>query len=199
VLDERGRVVVARRDLLVTDGGETFTLTVPPPPNGKFRSVEEVSGVAILPSGDRLVADRKGKDVLRFSSAGKFVATFAAVNAERLAVSRQEEVAIIDRDSKAIVIVDRDGKTLSRIPTKGTGYEFDNPIDVAFDALGHLYVLDRGKPNIVVFGAKNRMVATLAIPEKDPGAFSKPQAFAVDGAGRLYVFDERAQRIQVYQ
>jgi DNA-binding beta-propeller fold protein YncE len=137
--------------------------------------------------------------VVRFSPTGKFVSTFSNVNAERLAVSRLEDVAMLDRESKGVVVTDRDGKTIGKILAKGTGYELNNPIDVAFDPLGNLYVLDRGKSSILVFGPKNRLVTTISFPEKDPGAFSKPQAFGVDAAGRLYVFDERSQRIQVYQ
>src|SRR5262249_16740077 len=124
---------------------------------------------------------------------------FAAVNTEHLAINALDDVAMVDRDQKAIAIVDRDGKPLTRIPAKGTGYELDNPVDLVFDALGHLYVLDRGKGSIYVFGPKNRLVATITIPEKDPGSLHKAQAFSIDPAGRLFVFDDRSQRLQVYQ
>ena len=52
---------------------------------------------------------------------------------------------------------------------------------------------------MLVFGAKNRLITTVTFPEKSAGAFSRPQALAVDSTGRLYIFDERSQRIQVYQ
>ena len=60
-------------------------------------------------------------------------------------------------------------------------------------------MLDRGKASIFVFGPKGRLITTITIPEKDPGAFQKAEAFSVDAAGRLYVFDDRSQRLQVYQ
>ncbi|MGC4083188.1 MAG: hypothetical protein QM736_14030 [Vicinamibacterales bacterium] len=82
---------------------------------------------------------------------------------------------------------------------KGTGYELDEPQDVAYDALGHLYVLDRGKGNILVFGPKNRLITMLTIPNNAPGALNRGEALGVDAAGRLDVFDERSRRIQVYQ
>jgi hypothetical protein len=34
---------------------------------------------------------------------------------------------------------------------------------------------------------------------KTPGGFRDASAFALDDAGRLYLYDERAERIQVYQ
>ncbi|MFI5179657.1 MAG: hypothetical protein ACHQO8_13890, partial [Vicinamibacterales bacterium] len=98
-----------------------------------------------------------------------------------------------------VQIFDRDGKPLGKILQKGTGYEFDNPVDLTFDAFGHLYVLDRGKSSVFIFGAKNRLITTVTMPEKSPGMFSKAMAFALDRAGRMYIFDDRAQTIQVYQ
>jgi hypothetical protein len=37
------------------------------------------------------------------------------------------------------------------------------------------------------------------MPEKSTGAFTRAAALGVDPAGRLFIFDERAKRIQVYQ
>jgi hypothetical protein len=72
-------------------------------------------------------------------------------------------------------------------------------VDLAYDRLGYLYVLDRGKGSVLVFGPRNRLITTFTLPEKAPGAFTRARALSVDGAGRLYIFDERAKRIQVYQ
>jgi len=145
------------------------------------------------------MSDRKGKQVIRLTPTGAFVGKFAGVDAERIALNHLDDVAMIDRETKSVVIVDRDGKALGKIPQKGTGYEFDNPVDLTFDAFGNLYVLDRGRASVFVFGPKNRLVTTVTIPEKSPGAFPRASAFALDKAGRLYIFDDRAQAIQVYQ
>ena len=50
-----------------------------------------------------------------------------------------------------------------------------------------------------VFGPKNRLITTFTIAEKDPGAFTRARALGLDAAGRLYIFDEKSKRIQVYQ
>ena len=73
------------------------------------------------------------------------------------------------------------------------------PADLAFDSLGHLYVLDGGRPAIYIFGPKSRLVATITSGVKEAGALQRPKALAVDAAGRLLVFDEASRRIQVYQ
>jgi hypothetical protein len=104
-----------------------------------------------------------------------------------------EDIAIVDRESKAITIFDRDGATLARIPARGTSYQLNNPIDLAFDPLGHLFVLDRSRTSIFVFGPGQQLLATI------PTAGREPRALTIDSAGRLYVFDEGVQAIQVYQ
>jgi hypothetical protein len=52
---------------------------------------------------------------------------------------------------------------------------------------------------MLVFGPASKAVATLSIPEKNPGAFRRAVAFGIDAAGRLYIYDDRTQLIQAYQ
>jgi hypothetical protein len=196
-LDERGRLVTARKDTLVVERGEVTPVRIPQ--QDKPKAIEEIPSALAMSSGMRLVADKKGKQVLRFAPNGTFMNRFAGVDAERLALNHLDDVAMIDRETKSVVIVDRDGRALGRIAQKGTGYEFDNPIDLTYDAFGHIYVLDRGRASVFVFGPRNRLLTTITIPEKTPGAFQRASAFALDRAGRIYIYDDRAQTIQVYQ
>jgi TolA-binding protein len=197
-VDEKGRLVTVRRDTLTAEGGDYAAISIPQK-DGKLRQADEIPAVTPLANGDRLISDRKGKAVIRVAINGKFLKNFATLNAERIVLNQLEDIAMLDRDTKSVVVVDREGKPLIKILPRGTGYELDNPVDVAFDPFGNLYVLDRGKPAIHVFSPKNKLLASFSMPEKDPGSFPRPQAFGLDGAGRVYVFDDRSQRIQVYQ
>jgi|KBSSwiS6_1023812.scaffolds.fasta_scaffold05279_2 outer membrane protein assembly factor BamD (BamD/ComL family) len=196
-VDEKNRIVIARNSQLVADKGETVNLIVPTQA-GIPRALEELPSV-IASKGDRLVSDPKGKTVLRLGADGKYQAVFSSTYFSRLVPTPLDEIAMLDRNTKSITIVDRDGKVQSKLAPKGQGYELDDPIDVGFDELGHMYVLDRGKNAVVVFGAKNKFIANVTMPEKSTGAFTRPAALGVDTAGRLFIFDERAKRIQVYQ
>ena len=197
-LDGRDRVVMARGALLLPEKAPPISMLVPVP--GRVpREVEEIAAVITLSGGDRLLADRDAKTVLRISPAGKFVSNFASVNAVRLARNRVDDVAMIDRDSKNIVLFDQDGKSLGTIAARGANYQFDDPADLAFDSMGHLYVLDSGKAAVHVFGPARRLVTTITSAGRAAGALQKPRAIGLDAAGRLYVFDESSQRIQVYQ
>ena len=197
-VEGRDRVVLVRLHTLQPEGGTPIVINVPVA-GRPARQPEEIPAVITLSDGDRLVVDRKAKTVLRVTSAGKFVSNFANLDVERLARNDVDDVAMIDRQNKSIALADRDGKIIARIPAKGTNYQFADPADVAFDALGHLYVLDGNRAAIHVFGPKNTLITTITVPGREPGALQKPKALAIDAAGRLFVFDESTQRIQVYQ
>ncbi len=196
-VDPGGTIFSVRHSSLIADGGQTVALNTVA--DGKTHEVDDIPSIAMLSNGHRLLVDHDGKAVQMFAADGTYLGPFGSVNADRLAIDRLDDVAMIDHESKGIVIVDPDGKTISRIPAKGTGYELDKPVDLTFDRLGNLYVLDRDKASVLVFGAKNRLLTTFTVTDKTPGAFERAAALAVDPAGRLYIFDERSQQIQVYQ
>jgi TolA-binding protein len=198
-VDERGRVIVARNEVLIADRAESQTISTPTNEPGKTRLVEEIPSVVVT-GGQRLIMDRKAKNVIRVGADGRHVGTFLAnINGERLAINKLDDVAVIERDTRGITVADRDGRILTKISAKGANYQIDEPVDLTFDQLGHLYVLDRGKASVYVFSPKYKLITTFTIPEKNPGAFTRAKAFALDAAGRMYIFDERAKRIQVYQ
>ncbi len=199
-VDEANRVVFAREGGLHTEKVATLTLTVPQVAPTPPKPLEEIPSVVALSTGHRLVIDKNEKQVLRYSASGQYLGPFVPqINTERLAVNALDDVAMIDKDAKAVNILDRDGKPLSRILAKGPNYQLDEPVDLAYDRLGYLYVLDRGKASVLVFGPRNRLITTFTVAEKAPGAFTRARALGLDAAGRLYIFDERAKRIQVYQ
>jgi TolA-binding protein len=199
-VDPQGRIVMLQRAVLQQEDGPgepgLVTLTAPRD-GGPQKVLDDLSAVAILSTGDRLVADRSARAVYRFDAAGRFMSPFASVRASRIAVGPGDTVALLDRDTKSISILDRDGKAGARIMTKGTGYELKNPTDLAFDALGHLYVLERDA--VDVFTTTGTLVTTFTPQPQGSGAFRDASAFALDEAARLYIYDEHTERVQVYQ
>jgi TolA-binding protein len=196
-LGEADRVVVVQRDTLFSDGLPPVSVLIPGDRNQ--RRVEDIRAAAALTNGDRLIADRDGRSVVRIRPSGEFVGPFASVNARRLALNRLDDVAIIDDNSRNVVVVDRDGRTLATIQARGANYQIEDPVDLAYDAVGHLYVLDARRSVIHVFGPKYQHLATVSPPAAGEVSLQRPRAFAVDGAGRMFVYDDRSQRIQVYQ
>ncbi len=198
-VDANNRVVVARGSNLIVDKAGTQNLFVTER-DGKVRYIEKIPAVLPRARGERLVSDYDEKAVIKVDAEGKVVGPFAQVAAIRMTINSVDDVAMLDKDTKSVFVSDRDSKALGKLANKGTGYEFGEPVDIAYDFFDQLYVLDRGKGTVFVFSPKgNKLITSLAIPEKNPGSFSKANAFSLDRAGRLYIFDERAKRIQVYQ
>lgn len=197
-VDEENRIVIAREATLVVPRLEAITFSAPGSDN-QPHTIDEIPAVLANSRGERIIANPKGRNVVRVLPSGRFVSVFATGTISRMAQNALGDVALLDRNAKTVTLTDSDGKILTRIATRGTGYELNSPTDVAFDPLGHLYVLDRGRSSVLVFTPKGKLVTTLTIPERSPGALSRGEALGVDAAGRLYVFDERSRRIQVYQ
>ena len=199
-VDQTGKIYTIRDGLLLAEKGESVSIAVPQPAPKPPKKVEEIPGGLAFSTGQRLLIDKKEKSVIKVSPTGEFLGAFLInINAERIAVNRLDDVALIDKDAKGVTIVDRDAKPLTKILAKGSNYQLDEPVDLTFDQLGHLYVLDRGKGSVLVFTPKGRLITTFTIAEKSPGAFTKARAMGLDPAGRLYIFDEKVKRIEVFQ
>ncbi len=197
-VDAKSRVVFAHESNLIADKGETQSIFMPDR-DGKVRYIDDMPAIIVMSKGERLVSDLKNHTVVRIAPDGKYVGQFAQIEAIRMAANSMEDIAMLDKAGKGVFFSDRDSKAIGKLPNKGAGYEFDDPVDMAYDFFDQLYILDRGKGTVFVFSPKNKLVASVAIPEKAPGSFTKANAFSLDRAGRLFIFDERVKRIQVYQ
>jgi TolA-binding protein len=198
-LTPAGAAVVVREGTFQPESSAAVSLSAPGP-DGKLRAVTDVPSAVATSKGDWLVSDKKDKTILQFAPDGKYLKTFSAnIEASRLALNALGDLAAIDRSGKAIVVFDRNGKPIGRLPARGPNYDLGNPVDLAFDPLGHLYVLDRERATVFVFGPQWKLVATFSIPEGSPGVFRRAAALGIDSAGRLYIFDDQVQHVQVYQ
>lgn len=205
---ERLPVYATRRGLVFGTGpGGVVGLRVSDG-NEKPRLVEHVAAMVQHWNRDWIVADRDAKGLFAFSDKGDYRGPFLpdrrSLQADRMVSTSYDDVAVLDGDRKRVTVLDRDGRVLSHIEPTGAGYRFDRPVDLTIDALGHIYVLDRAKGQVFVFapvvGPEARLLAVFdSLDDKAPSAFRKPTAFSLDSRGRLFIFDEDARRIQVFQ
>ena len=196
-LDAEGRPIVITERGLMRARAQLVTLRAGDAATG--RPLEELAAVGVLSTGDIIAADRRTRAIHRFDADGQPRGTFAALNASRLAVNERDDIAAIEREGKSIVLLDAAGTIVRRIPPRGEGYTLAEPADVAIDAIGHIYVLDRDQASVFVFTKDGRVLATLRSPEAGESAFRQPSAIALDPAGRLYIHDERQRTVVIYQ
>ena len=197
-VDRRGRLVAIDAGVLKQRDRASLTLSVLQ--NGANKVLDEVVTAASFKNGDWLVASDDDRGIQRFGPNGKHMGVFSTARTSRLAINEFDEVAALDRDAKTVRIFDEAGKAVGTIPQRGTGYELKNPVDIAFDALGHLYVLERTA--VLVFVPRKQpsaFVRAFTEPETSPGALRKATAFAFDSQGRMYIADDNAEKIRMYQ
>jgi hypothetical protein len=154
----------------------------------------DIQAGAIVSDETLLIADRRTKAIHVVSVTGAYQSRFTALDAVRLAVGPQGQVAAIERETQMLWLIGADGKGRA-LPSSGTGYQLRGPMDVAFDPLGHLYVLERD--SVIVFTPAGEFLSVFA-PGVSAGAFRMAVVFDVDTAGRLYVYDEDSERLQVF-
>ena len=167
-------------------------------PDGTEEDVE-LSAFVTTWRGDWLIADRKSGAIRRYLPDGKAAGLFVQrMKAERMVQNDIDDVAVLDADQKGVVIYGRDGSSTGQILRRSPDrhYDFGDPVDVAFDVLGNVYVLDGGRNNIVVFDPRLQFRTILSFPLK---TVKKPVAITIDPRGRIYVFDRDLQQLFGYQ
>jgi TolA-binding protein len=200
-IDLSGKVVLAQKAVLQQEGAAgqpvtLLTLTIPSG-SGPASVLDEIAAVGVLSTGERLVADRDRRGVFKFDAAGRFAGPLAAVRANRLAVGPGDVVALLDRDAKTVAVFDRAGKPAAKLQARGAGYELRDPVDLAYDSMGHLYVLE--KSVVAVFAPDGHLVTSFSAPDRTANGFRDASALALDDAGRLFIYDEAAEKVLVYQ
>ena len=188
-----GEVVVIERGSLRRRGSDPFRFIVPQ--REQPRALREVDAVVATSTGDWLVADREARVVQRFTRGGAYLGIYANVRAERLAIDPLDRVVVLDNDER-IFVYDA-GRQIAQISTRGETYRIENPVDVAFDVFGHLYVLDQ--EGLYIFDRDRRLLTRFPQSDNTPGAFDRATALSIDAFGRLYVADERDKLVFTLQ
>src|SRR5205823_1508442 len=74
----------------------------------------------------------------------------------------------------------------------------DNPLDLAMDTNGNVFVADDGgQPRVVKFDRRGRFIAAVGGRGSRPGRLNAPHSIATDASGNVYVADGGNSRVQV--
>lgn len=165
---------------------------------------EAPTGIAVTPAGDRIYVTDTGARLLRiYDGSGNEIGTGAPpaeTGGDHVPVyvaidPLTGEVYVTDRPTGSIYIYDADGR-YQRTFQMAAPIEGWQPLAVAFDKAGNLYVTDVGgaAPSVRVFDRTATLLRTIG--EQEGLAF--PNGVAVDGVGRVYVADSNNGRLVVF-
>jgi DNA-binding beta-propeller fold protein YncE len=172
--------------------------------------------------GARLIEfDRTGK-FLREIGNSENDRPYAFLFAQGVRVDPQDNIWIVDRASRMVVKFDPSGRVLLTLGRRleavgelgssgvfgrasgppGSGVPCDNfnqPLDVAWDAAGNIFIPDGyGNARVAKFDKNGKFIKSWGATGTEPGQFNTPHSVAVDARGNVYVADMGNQRIQVF-
>ena len=186
-----GDVVFASRLAVKTSSGSVLSFTTPGDKPGEMNSVDRIGAAAILISGDLLVSDLRKKRVLRFKE-GAFSSVYpdrAEREVIKMVTTFRGDVVMLRKDDRSIEIVDDGGRPVQRIPSRGAGYEWKKPVDIALDEFSNLYLADEDQ-GIFVLSPKGEILATFGAAD-----VKKARAIAIDPSGAAVVYDDRTETL----
>jgi DNA-binding beta-propeller fold protein YncE len=119
-----------------------------------------------------------------------------------LTVDRLGRLLVADTHFYRVLVYSQAGELLFQIGdgVQGTSPgRFGYPTDVVIDRAGNFYVSEYGENDrIQVFSPEGKWLRQWGGHGREPGAFLRPRALAIDDDDRLYVADSCNHRIQVF-
>lgn len=226
-VDSTGNMYVADKDnstiRKITPAGDVSTLAGSPGNTGSTNNTGSAArftypyGVAVDTSGNVYVADT-GNNLIRKVAPDGTTTTVAGItaNSTGLAVDSSNNLYVADSTNRVIYKVTSTG-TVSTLagsslnsatsPSDGTGpsASFSNPVGIAVDASGYLYVVDADSSQTIRKVSPAGVVTTLAgtfgmtgsTDGTGPAArFYGPHGIAVDASSNIYVSDTATNLIR---
>jgi hypothetical protein len=162
-----------------------------------------------------------GSRMFQFDRTGKYVReigkeTYGFMAAAQVRIDPADNIWAVDEMSNMVMKFDAEGRVvmlLGRkaesefIPPLVTGGDgagqptdlFNRPTDVAWDALGNIFVADgAGNARIAKFDKDGKFVKSWGKRGTEPGEFANVLSIAVDAQGNVYAGDGGNKRIQVF-
>lgn len=175
---------------------------------GSLNGVERPLGVAISSDGKIYVSESTGERMVRvFNRNGDQIAALAPPGTEPttrvplyVAISPKNEIYVSDRFNRAIYMWAADGSFIGTFQPQSVPAEDWNPMGLAFDGQGNLYVTDvtPDKHRVMVFDSSGALKLQFGKEGQEEGDFWYPNGVAVDGNGRIYVADGDNGRLQIF-
>lgn len=141
-----------------------------------------------------MILDRRNTNMVVFDIDGKFLNTIPAFppnGNEQLLKHTSKGCWIMTPSSRQITTI---GTTPSvKIPFKGANYSLSNPISMATDWFGHLYVLNQNK-TIAIFSPKGICLKTVALDSRGD-ILRLPTDISIGQDGSIFIADRRRHEI----
>lgn len=198
--EEKGR-------LYVTDSARNRILAF----DSDFKFLSEFAGGGALNGPAAIVKDSRGRFFVAQPTTGQVLLidmvqqTISPMNFSgalgenaiypaNMAIDPEDKLYVADRANARILIFGPDLQFQREIRVPGNG----GLNDVAVDAGGRVYALDRLDGSVHVFDSKGRLLLKFGKRGSEEGEFRFPVSVAEDKKGRIFVVDQHASKILVF-
>jgi DNA-binding beta-propeller fold protein YncE len=159
-------------------------------------------GIAVLPSGEVVVADSDNHRLQRFSSTGEWLGEIGGLGSgpgrfnqpNGLAVGAEGHLFVADSTNHRVQELEAGGRFVRE--WRGPAPGFYGPRDLELGPDGVLYVLDQGRGRVVTIGPGGQMAAFASLGSGDSQLLD-PTGLAVVGE-RVYVADAANARLAIF-
>jgi DNA-binding beta-propeller fold protein YncE len=151
------------------------------------------------------VADSNNHCIKKFSNLGLFERTIGRRGTSEgefifpaaIAINKKNEILVVDRTR--LQKFSPEGKLLGSWGGSGDNEaELNNPMGIAIDQNGYVYVADTGDSRIKKFDGEGRFMTEWGETGNGQGQLNYPVGIAIDSAGRILVAERENHRIQVF-
>ncbi|PCI38637.1 MAG: hypothetical protein COB53_04485 [Elusimicrobia bacterium] len=178
---------------------------------GKEESVtKRAGGIAATKKFGLFVSDKKGDQIQSFSLKGEHRFNFAIKDGffgnkegsvdspAGLAINEDGSVYIADSGDHRVEAYGPDGVFLFGFGPEVGPYKLEEPIGVAWDPSGFIYVLDRKLKKVLKCEPSGGYIKSWGEAGGGIGQFEDPVAIAYDGRSYVYVLDQGLKRVSVF-
>ncbi len=177
-------------------------------PNGW--SLGEVAAITKRDNGHFIVFHRGKHQLLEFDQHRKFVREIGEglfKNPHGLRIDHRGNLWTTDSETHLVLRFDPAGNitmVLGKNGLAGTGWFdrdynlvlFNQPLDVALDKHGNIYVVDKGNSRIVKMDPNGALIKTWGQAGTKQGEFKFAHSIVIDHKDRIYIADRENKRIQ---
>ena len=157
-----------------------------------FKKLE--SAAWCLP-GEFWVMDRSLDGIIKLDADGHFLGRKLELSADGDEVICPVPTGgtwVLSPDQKCVFIYDHNGELSGKLKSAGAGYNLLQPIDIAVDQFGHMYILDKKLKNIMVFNSNLHKIAEFKLTKY---GITSPLSMAVAPDGSLFIADKKKHDI----
>jgi len=117
---------------------------------------------------------------------------------KRIVAKNRQAIVVLDYGNQRLAIFNERLRYMKELNFNKNEYPVQNPIDIAQNVSGDLYVIDENIPQVIKLSPKGEIISTFGGYDWGAGSLSEPAQIVVSNANFIYVWDKQKQCIQKY-